>query len=187
MGPITVVWGLFIAWHLPSSPATARWLTDEQRLMAIERIRANKTGTAAQGIKWNQFWEAGRDPRLYLCALAVFSASVPNGGISSFGATLVEGFGFTTKQTTLLGMSTGGGETVAMFIGVVLSRWTKMRGVPASICIAISVCGAAMMVGIPLVERNARYAGYVLVFFYPVGQVSTLPGSCCAICSSIDR
>ena len=182
MGPITVVWGLFIAWHLPSSPATARWLTQEQRLMAIERIRANKTGTAAQGIKWHQVREAGRDPRLYLCALAVFSASVPNGGISSFGATIVAGFGFRTKQTTLLGMSTGGCETVAMLIGVVLSRWTKMRGVPAALCILVAIIGAVMMVAIPLPERNARYAGYVLVFFWPVGQVNDLIGvdfGCC--------
>lgn len=128
-------------------------------LFSIERIRANKTGISAHGIKCTQVTEALRDPRFYLCSFAVFSASVPNGGISSFGATIVQGFGFTTKQTTLLGMSTGGSEAVAMFIGVMLSRWTKMRGIPASICIAVSVCGAAMMVGIPLAERNARYAG----------------------------
>lgn len=61
--------------------------------MAIERIRANKTGTAPTGIKWYQVREAFRDPRFYLVAVALLSGSVPNGGITSFGATIIKGFG----------------------------------------------------------------------------------------------
>lgn len=129
MGPVTVVAGLYIAFAMPSSPATAWFLTPEERLIALERIRRNKTGTHVTVYKPSQLWEAIKDPRMYLAAISVFCASVQNGGVSSFGATIIAGFGFTTKETTLLGMTTGGSEMVAFAVGVFLSRWWKMRGV----------------------------------------------------------
>ena len=78
---VTVLFGLYILIMIPSSPAEASFLSEEERVMALERIRSNKTGTAAEGIKTYQYFEALRDPRFYLCSLVVFSASVPNGGI----------------------------------------------------------------------------------------------------------
>jgi hypothetical protein len=128
MGPVTVVAGLYIAFAMPSSPATAWFLTPEERLIALERIRRNKTGTHVTVYKPSQLLEAIKDPRMYLAAISVFCASVQNGGVSSFGATIIAGFGFTTKETTLLGMTTGGSEIVAFIVGVMLSRWWKMRG-----------------------------------------------------------
>lgn len=50
--------------------------------MALERVRSNKTGTRPEGIKVSQLWEAFCNPRMYLCSMVVFSASIPNGGIS---------------------------------------------------------------------------------------------------------
>lgn len=105
LGPVTVLFGIVIALVVPASPATAWFLSPEERILALERIRKNKTGTAATKVKPDQIWEALKDPRMYMAAISVFCASVPNGGISSFGATIIKGFGFTTKQTTLLGVS----------------------------------------------------------------------------------
>ncbi|KAK8861778.1 hypothetical protein IAR55_002601 [Kwoniella newhampshirensis] len=175
LGPVTGVFGLVLFVLIPSSPASAWWLTPEERLLALERIRQNKTGTAASEYKMSQFWEAWRDPRIYLCAISVFGASVPNGSISSFGATIIADFGYTTKQTTLLGMSTGASETVAMIAGILLSRRMKQRGLPAVICIGVSIVGAIMMIAIPAAQKNARFAGYCLVFWFPVGQMLFIP------------
>ncbi|WVQ79791.1 hypothetical protein IAT38_001891 [Cryptococcus sp. DSM 104549] len=175
LGPVTLVFGIVLIILIPSNPASAWWLTPEERVLALERIRKNKTGTAATEYKISQFWEAWRDPRIYLCAVSVFAASVPNGSISTFGATIIAGFGYDTKQTTLLGMSTGVSETVAMIVGIMLSRWMKQRCLPAIICISVSVVGAIMMIAIPEEQKNARFAGYCLVFWFAVGQMLFIP------------
>lgn len=54
-----------------------------------------------------------------------------------------------------------------MVAGVLLACFTGMRGLPAAICTSVAVMGAAMMVGIPTVHKEARYAGYVLIFWFP--------------------
>ncbi|RXK42008.1 hypothetical protein M231_00729 [Tremella mesenterica] len=170
LGPVTVLFGIYILIMLPESPATAWFLTPEERLIALERIRSNKTGTHATEYKPSQVWEAAKDPRIYLAAISVFCASVQNGGVSSFGATIIKGFGFTTKQTTLLGMSTGGSETVAMAVGVLLSRWWKMRAI---CCICVAIVGAGLMVGAH--NKNVQFGGYCLIFWVPVGQMLFVP------------
>ncbi|WWC69761.1 uncharacterized protein I206_103704 [Kwoniella pini CBS 10737] len=155
------------------SPSTAWFLTPQERLIALERIRHNKTGTATTHFKWNQVYQAFTDPRIYLAAISVLCASIPNGGISSFGATIIAGFGFGTKETTLLGMSTGVSETVAMIAAVLLSRKLKMRALPAIICISVAIIGAILMVGTH--NKNAQFTGYCLVFWWATGQMMFIP------------
>ncbi|WVQ79793.1 hypothetical protein IAT38_001893 [Cryptococcus sp. DSM 104549] len=125
--------------------------------------------------KISQFWEAWRDPRIYLCAVSVFAASVPNGSISTFGATIIAGFGYDTKQTTLLGMSTGVSETMAFIVAIMLSRWTKQRCLPAVMCISVSIMGAIMMIAVPEEQKHTRFAGYCLVFWFACGQMLFVP------------
>ncbi|WWD01726.1 hypothetical protein V866_008672 [Kwoniella sp. B9012] len=173
LGPVTFAFGIYIAIVIPTSPATAWFLSPQERLIALERIRHNKTGTATTKFKMNQVYQAFKDPRIYLAALSVLCASIPNGGISSFGATIIAGFGFDTKETTLVGMSTGASETVAMAVAVILSRKMKMRALPAIICIGVAIVGAAIMVGSH--NRNAQMAGYCLVFWWATGQMLFIP------------
>lgn len=72
-------------------------------------------------------------------------------------------------------MSTGGSETVAMVAGVLLSRWLGMRGLPAVICISVSVLGAILMIALPQSNPNGPFTGYCLVFWFPVGQMLMIP------------
>ncbi|KAK4688138.1 MFS transporter, ACS family, allantoate permease, partial [Tremellales sp. Uapishka_1] len=175
LGPITAIFGIVLAFVIPNSPATAWFLTSEEKVLAVERIRSNKTGTVATEYKTSQVWEAFKDPRIYLATLSVFAASVPNGGISSFGATIIKDLGYATRETTLLGMSTGVSETVAMIVGVLLSRRLKMRSVPAIICISIAVLGSILMIALPEHNKAGRFTGYCLIFWWAVGQMLFIP------------
>ncbi|KAL8280703.1 hypothetical protein RQP46_007026 [Phenoliferia psychrophenolica] len=162
LGPITVLLGIYILIAIPSSPAEATFLSPEDRVNALNRIRANGTGTRAEGIKTYQIWEALRDPRCWLAGCVIFTGSVPNGAVSSFGTVIVQGFGYSTRQTTLLGMTTGGAEFVAVCSTIMMYRLSCYRVVPAMVCMTISVVGASMMVGLPTTMINARFAGYAL-------------------------
>lgn len=70
---------------LPSHPTKARFLNDEQKYIALERIRLNNTGTQNTEFKWSQVKECLLDPKQWAFALMVFCVSLVSGGISAFG------------------------------------------------------------------------------------------------------
>ncbi|KAF5370708.1 hypothetical protein D9758_002117 [Tetrapyrgos nigripes] len=172
-GVITIAFGFLCFFIVPSSPSEAWFLTKAERVVAMQRISTNKTGTVSYTFEKYQLFEALKDPRLYCLALAILTAGIPNGGVSSFGAVIVKGFGFSSLDSLLLGMSTGGSEIVAVAAGYLIARITKTRIVPGLSMIAVAIVGAAMMIG-DGVPRNAQFAGYCLVFWWPVAVIYLL-------------
>ena len=56
-----------IVCSLPNSPTTAKFLRNgNDRLIAVDRLRENNTGTKASKFKWDQFKETYRDPKTYM-------------------------------------------------------------------------------------------------------------------------
>jgi hypothetical protein len=59
-----------LVWYLlPNSPTSAKFLRKgDDRLIALERLRENNTGTKSSEWKWSQVREAYRDPKTYMWA-----------------------------------------------------------------------------------------------------------------------
>lgn len=81
--------GIIILLFLPDSPATASFLTPRERLIAIERVRDNKTGTVNKTWRMGQAKEALLDVRTWLIVLASLLLSTPNGGFSNYSNLIV--------------------------------------------------------------------------------------------------
>lgn len=99
--------------------------------MANARIVSNNTGhdrTAFKSFKWNQARECLIDPCFWFAGLNALLSSIPNGGLTSFGAILNTSFGFTPLQVILLGIPSNV-FSVCYFvvIGIVTSRWRNKR------------------------------------------------------------
>ncbi|WWD20510.1 hypothetical protein CI109_104986 [Kwoniella shandongensis] len=90
-------------WFLPDTPIQARFLTEEEKVIAVERVAENMTGTKGHAIQWYQVWDALKDPMYYLSILYVFLAMVPN-GLSSFNTLVISSFGFNQFNTLLAGL-----------------------------------------------------------------------------------
>jgi hypothetical protein len=54
---------------LDSTIQDARFLTEEEREMALERVRANQTGTGSTEFKWPHIWELIYDPKSWMFGL----------------------------------------------------------------------------------------------------------------------
>jgi hypothetical protein len=64
---ITVATAPFVWWRLDSDIPSARFFADDhEKAQAIERLRANQTGTGAREWKWDQALEVALDPKAYL-------------------------------------------------------------------------------------------------------------------------
>ncbi len=80
-----------LVWYLmPNSPTTAKFLKNgDDRLIAIDRLRENNTGTKTSKFKWSQVKETYMDPKTYMWAGMWFCAACPSGGIGAFGGLIV--------------------------------------------------------------------------------------------------
>lgn len=72
-GGLTFLFGIW-CFALPNSPLNAWFLTPEERIIAVERLRAGQTGVRNQKIKWSQIREAALDVKVWLVALIMASA-----------------------------------------------------------------------------------------------------------------
>lgn len=82
-GSITVAWGVLLWFTLPGAPMRAKFLTEEQRAMAISRVKDNGTGIENKHFKMKQFWEAMFDLKTWLLFMFALTSNSPNGGLSA--------------------------------------------------------------------------------------------------------
>lgn len=83
LGGLAFIVGISVLIWLPDSPATAHFLTPREKLIALERVRDNQTGTRNRTFKWYQAREAFLDVKTWALVLLVFMSCVPNGALAS--------------------------------------------------------------------------------------------------------
>ena len=79
----TVIWAAFLFWALPDTPMNARFLSPEQRLQAVSRVRVNRQGLKDTTFKWYQVREALLDPKVILPALICCTLSITTGALNA--------------------------------------------------------------------------------------------------------
>ncbi|KAJ4856700.1 major facilitator superfamily domain-containing protein [Trichoderma breve] len=105
-GVITIIFGGLVYLFFPDSPLHADFLTYEERAQAILRIKGNNSGIEQKQFKKHQFIEAIKDPKTWLFALHAWSQEMGN-GINNQTSLIINSFGFTVFQTTLLSTVSG--------------------------------------------------------------------------------
>ncbi|SCU86230.1 LADA_0D13190g1_1 [Lachancea dasiensis] len=162
-GLLTILTGTLYFFLLPDSALNARFLTEREKEIAIERIRGNFQGIGSQKWKMSQVWEAFQDPRTYLYVLFSLLMNIPNGGVTSFGSIIIKSFGYKNQRALLLSMP-GGGVDIAFKLAMpFLSDWLMDRSFPAMIAIAFPMVGGIMMSTIDVSNKVPLLIGYYFI------------------------
>lgn len=103
-GLLTVVFSVIVFIWLPDSPMKARFLTQGEKLIAIERLRMNQQGIASGTWRWDHVWECLTDLKTWIWFSLLTAVSIPSGGITTFGPLIVRSFGFSSFQAILFNM-----------------------------------------------------------------------------------
>lgn len=82
-GAITTAWGVVLMCLLPGSPLTTRWLSEHERVVAVDRVKDNNTGIENREFKTRQFVEAMTDLKTWLLFLFAVASNSPNGGLTT--------------------------------------------------------------------------------------------------------
>ncbi|KAH7361857.1 major facilitator superfamily domain-containing protein [Plectosphaerella cucumerina] len=168
-GLVTVAFSVVIFRHMPDSPVEANFLTDEDKLIAIERLRMNQTGVMSREWRWNHVWESIRDPKTWFWFSLVFCISVPSGGIASFGPLLVKSFGFDSFQAILFNAPFGLVQLVATLGSAHLAMKYSARGAVIALLSLAPILGCIVMMSTPRAPeyRSKLLFGYYLISVYP--------------------
>lgn len=154
---------------LPDSPATATFLNERERKIAIERIRSTQGGTVQHSFKRDQIKETLQDVKTWLVVAISLISSIPNGGLSNFTSLLIRGFGYTSRQSLLLQMP-GGLVAFLTTIGVCfLASVKKQRMLPILVAVCPTIFGAVLLVAFdvdPNKYKSGAIVAIVLVSMY---------------------
>ncbi|KZT61147.1 MFS general substrate transporter [Calocera cornea HHB12733] len=164
LGALAIIVGFVVLLFLPDSPVTARFLTEEERIAALERVRDDQGGTHNKTFKPYQILEAARDPRTWCIVLVTMLTSIPNGALSNFSNIIIKNFGYTGQQALIL--STPGG-LVGAVTTVLCGYFSDVRGdrmLPIVGAVIPTIVGAAILVG----ASNSGNKGLLLFAIYLV-------------------
>ncbi|KAF3937908.1 hypothetical protein ABW19_dt0209508 [Dactylella cylindrospora] len=100
-GVATFVVALFGFWLLPDDPAVTRWLTQEERDLAVARIRRDTVGLKERGSTWEGLKQASMDPKTWLFCL-MQNLHISAVSFNNFFPTIVNSLGFKSRTTALL-------------------------------------------------------------------------------------
>ncbi|PFH54129.1 hypothetical protein AMATHDRAFT_38116 [Amanita thiersii Skay4041] len=164
-GLITLVTSVIFWFFFPDSPASARFLTPEERVLAVQRIKVNQAGIENKHWKKEQFIEALIDPKTWLLALFAALSQVFN-SLTNQRQIIVKDFGFNLIQTTLLGCVDGVVEIVVIWAGVMLASFPKIGRAYAGVLMFIpAILGAILVNTLPFSNKIGLLFSYWLNIF----------------------
>ncbi|WWC91150.1 uncharacterized protein L201_006091 [Kwoniella dendrophila CBS 6074] len=169
-GCFTAVWGIVILLFLPDTPASAKFLTQDQKIVAIKRVAENRTGTKNTEFKWNQVREAFLDPKTYFIMLASATSQIPNAVVTNFSSQIVNGFGFSQLQTTLLDIPQSTIQIVSLVLGgYIASKFKNIRCVVMFVGNIACVIAACCLTYLPRHNAWGRLVSFWFTGFSSVG------------------
>lgn len=80
-GLLTIAVGVLFLIFMPDNQLNARWLSEEDRVLAVERVRVNQQGIGNKHFKMYQLKEALLDPLTWAFVLYALIADIPNGSV----------------------------------------------------------------------------------------------------------
>lgn len=171
-GLVTIVSAPFVYWRLDNDIPSARFLTEEEKPKAIERLRANQTGTGTREFKSSHLLEMLLEPKTYLWVGLALLNNVGASVTNTFGPLILDGLGFDPYKTSLLNIPFGALQfIVIIFASWAAQQWKIKSVVLASLTIPV-IAGLAMLYAIPHMTTRATtahepalLAGYYLLAF----------------------
>jgi len=157
-----------LVWYLlPNSPTTAKFLKrGDDRLIALDRLRENNTGTKSSTFKWSQVWETFADIKTWAWAAMWFCAACPSGGIGAFGGLITVGFGFDQFTSILMQMPTGAIGIAGLLIGIYVTNRIKMRWPVLAVITLFPIAGAVGLTHVPRTQPSALMGCYYVAFMF---------------------
>lgn len=174
-GLLTIAWGFVVGWLMPDDPKRAKFLTERERFVALERVQDNNSGMVDHHIKPSQMFEILRDPAALLLITLMFCACVSNSIVGLFASIIIKNLGFNTLQSIALQVPAGFFGILCGIVPMILvlktNRW---RTTIISVLTIVSISGTAILYAVPRTLVGVILLGYYLNNCYTGTPVQVL-------------
>ncbi|TFB04628.1 hypothetical protein CCMA1212_003982 [Trichoderma ghanense] len=172
VGLLTIVSVPFVYWKLDDDIPSARFLTEEEKPKAIERLRANQTGTGSREFKWDHVAEAAIEPKTYLWFGMTLLLNVGASVTMTFGPLIINGLGFDKYKSSLLNMPFGALQTIVILLASYLAQKAKLKGAVLAAFMLPVLAGLVILYCVPrdTGSQGTSLAGYYLLAFLFAGN-----------------
>lgn len=103
IGLATFVCGVLSIWLVHDFPDTARFLSEPERKLVIDRLQADqKFSAGGEGFQWNQIVKASIDWKTWIGALCYMGVDGPLYAFSVFTPTIVQALGYKATAANLI-------------------------------------------------------------------------------------
>ncbi|EGV64207.1 hypothetical protein PSN45_003664 [Yamadazyma tenuis] len=173
IGALSSVYGILEFFLLPDSPVNCRYLNEREKAIVIDRVRKNQTGVKNTKFKKDQFFQTLKDPKVWVMVAIQLFISIPNGGLTNFSPLIVNGLGWSSRDSTLLTMPTGIMQTVSVYmasgsLALLEKFWPKKHFRGAVLCFYLipAFVGTGCLYKLPLTWYTSRLVSLYFGFFY---------------------
>ncbi|PNY29658.1 transporter [Tolypocladium capitatum] len=163
VGLLTIISAPFVYWKLDNDIPSARFLTEEEKAQAVERLRANQTGTGNREFKWRHLAEAALEPKTYLWIGMTMLLNVGASVTNTFGPLILTGLVSDKYQTSLLNMPFGALQVIVILSASWLAQKAKLKGAILAVFMLPVVAGLAVLHS---VNRDHSGQAPLLVGYY---------------------
>ncbi|XP_014562302.1 hypothetical protein COCVIDRAFT_84502 [Bipolaris victoriae FI3] len=161
-GVFSALTALMAFWLLPDNPLTTKWLTEEERQLAHNRILIDTTDIQESTSVWSGLRYAATDWRTWAMTL-MYNLHVSSLGFQNFIPTVMLGLGYSRNVTLAL---TCPPFFLAAIIGLIIS-WTSGRWNERTWHIVI--CKGIVIIGFIIPLATSNFAARLFSIFLFVG------------------
>ncbi|ESZ97643.1 hypothetical protein SBOR_1959 [Sclerotinia borealis F-4128] len=166
-GAITIVFGIITIFFLPHTPSHSKFLTEEERYVAIHRMKLDYRGASPvanidnEKFSWHWVRLAVFNWNTWLLSLNFFAVITPIYSFSLFLPTIITALGYTRVNANLLTVPPNMVAFLSVILVTSLSDYFKRRGIFMLICASIAIIGYIML--ITTSQPHIQYGGTFLV------------------------
>ncbi|QSZ34940.1 hypothetical protein DSL72_007802 [Monilinia vaccinii-corymbosi] len=166
-GASTIVFGIITIFFLPHTPSHCKFLTEEERYVAIHRMRLNYQGDSSvanidnEKLSWHWVKFAVFNWNTWSLSLYFFAVITPICSSSLFLHTIITALGYTRVNASLLTIPPNIGAFISVILATSVSEHFKLRGIFMLICASIAIIGYIMLITIS--RPHIQYGGTFLV------------------------
>ncbi|KAF9912152.1 hypothetical protein EC991_000562 [Linnemannia zychae] len=163
-----------LTWFIMTpSPQTAKFLTEEERIYATNRIIVDSDVLPTASASWRQTRSALTDVRVYLICLGSMLLHLPSAGVVMFLPTLIADMGFKATTAQLLTVPP---YMVAACVSLLIPWWSdrvEIRGYFAIFVPVTSVVGFSLLAFAPWTWLRYLAVTFALCGIVPTSSILT--------------
>ncbi|UPL03170.1 hypothetical protein LCI18_014104 [Fusarium solani-melongenae] len=178
LGGVSCIFACLVWFFFPDQPVEGRFLSRKEAFIAVHRKKDDNTGIQNNVFKWYQVKEALIDWKSWVICLFFLCMNVSNGGLNTFSAQIVSGFGFSRLNTVLLGMPTGVIQALASILAALPPRYIKdTRCICAAFCCIVPLVCSIVIRKLPDSNQGGLLTAYYFFYFFwgPYAVALSLP------------